>query len=264
MTSTHKFHLVTSSPWPLLTGISVLNVVISGAYYLQLRPYGLLCVLTSIIILLFFLINWWRDIIIEGQFLGYHTIRVNPGLRIGMVLFIVSEIMFFVGFFWAFFHSALTPIIEIGCIWPPLGITPFFPLSVPFLNTIILLTSGATITLAHSSLLAHNRLLTIEAYVATIYLAILFTFLQGLEYYDSLFNINDSIYGSTFYILTGFHGLHVIIGTIFIVVSFLRYLVHEFTIDHHFCFEASSWYWHFVDVVWLLLFVLIYVWGYYN
>jgi cytochrome c oxidase subunit 3 len=188
-----------------------------------------------------------------------HTKAVQRGLKMGVVLFIVSEVMFFFAFFWAYFHSSLAPAIEIGSIWPPVGITVFSPWGVPLLNTLILLLSGVTITYAHHALTLGNRFYLVDGLAFTILLAVIFTFLQAFEYRTAPFNISDGIYGSTFFMATGFHGFHVIIGTTFIVVCLMR--VHHFTKQHHVGFEAAAWYWHFVDVVWLFLFVSIYFWG---
>ena len=204
---------------------------------------------------------WWRDVIREATFEGHHTSVVQTGLRYGMILFIVSEVMFFSGFFWAFFHSALAPTVEIGSIWPPEGIHPFNPWDVPLLNTIILLASGATVTWAHHAITTGLRYQAIYALVLTLLLAVIFTSLQAFEYLEASFNISDGIYGSTFYMATGFHGFHVIIGTTFLAVCLVRLINYHFTTTHHFGFEAAAWYWHFVDVVWLFLFVSIYWWG---
>ncbi len=176
-----------------------------------------------------------------------------------MVLFIVSEIMFFFAFFWAYFHSSLVPTIEIGSIWPPAGIEVFNPWGVPLLNTFLLLLSGLTITYAHHALLLGYYFYVKDGLLMTVFLAILFTLFQGYEYFEAPFSIADGIYGSTFFMATGFHGFHVIIGTTFIVVCLFR--IHHFTREHHVGFEAAAWYWHFVDVVWLFLFVSIYWWG---
>jgi len=178
-----------------------------------------------------------------------------------MILFIVSEICFFVAFFWAYFHSSLTPAVELGAIWPPKGIAILNPWNVPLLNTVLLLSSGATVTWAHFAIIANNRREAILALCLTILFAIIFTALQGYEYYEAAFTIADGVYGSTFFMATGFHGFHVIIGTIFLTVSLIRLIKYHLTNLHHFGFEAAAWYWHFVDVVWLILFVSIYWWG---
>ena len=204
---------------------------------------------------------WWRDVIREGTAEGHHTSYVQTGLKYGMLLFIVSEVMFFSAFFWAFFHSSLAPTVELGCIWPPLGISVFSPWRVPLLNTLVLLLSGATITWAHYSILINNAKEAILSLKITILLALFFTMLQVTEYIEATFRISDGVYGSTFFMATGFHGFHVIIGTIFISVSLYRFIQGHFTKEHHFGFEAAAWYWHFVDVVWLFLYLSMYWWG---
>lgn len=204
---------------------------------------------------------WWRDVIREGTYEGHHTHAVQRGLRYGVLLFILSEVLFFGAFFWAFFHSSLSPTVDIGAVWPPKGIEVLDPWSIPFLNTIILLTSGASVTWAHHALVAGKRASTLLALGCTIFLAFIFTGFQGYEYMEAPFTISDGIYGSTFYMATGFHGFHVFIGTLFITFMFYRYWRGELTIFHHFGFEAAAWYWHMVDVIWLFLFVAVYYWG---
>jgi cytochrome c oxidase subunit 3 len=166
--------------------------------------------------------------------------------------------MFFFAFFWAYFHSSLAPAIEIGSVWPPWRIVPFNPWGIPFLNTCILLLSGVTITYVHHSIIRGNLENAVEGFVYTVGLAFLFTLFQAYEYFEAPFSISDGVYRSTFYVATGFHRLHVIIGTIFIFVCLGRLVLHHFTKQHHFRFEAAAWYWHFVDVVWLFLFISIF------
>jgi cytochrome c oxidase subunit 3 len=178
-----------------------------------------------------------------------------------MILFIVSEIMFFFAFFWGFFASSLAPTIEIGGIWPPPGINVLNPWEIPLLNTLILLLSGFTCTWAHHAMIEGKRQAVILSLGLTVILGIIFTGLQAMEYFEADFTISDGIYGSTFFLTTGFHGFHVLVGTTFLVVCFFRVLSYHFTRNHHFGFEAAAWYWHFVDVVWLFLFVSIYWWG---
>ena len=204
---------------------------------------------------------WWRDVIREGTLEGQHTSMVQLGLRFGMLLFIASEVMFFVAFFWAFFWASLAPVPEIGSVWPPQGVEVLNAWEVPFLNTLILLSSGASVTWAHHAMIAGNRSQTVAALVFTVGLAVVFTGLQVFEYLNAGFTISDGIYGSTFYMATGFHGFHVMLGTAFLAVCLVRVLAYHFTRQHHFGFEAAAWYWHFVDVVWLFLFVSIYWWG---
>ena len=194
-------------------------------------------------------------------FQGKHTLLVSNGLRWGINLFNFSGIFFFISFFWAFFHSSLAPNIEIGTIWPPLNIIPFNPFQIPLLNTIILISSGITVTWAHHGLIENNYSQTTQGLFITIILGIYFTILQAYEYIEAPFTIADRIYGSTFFMATGFHGLHVIIGTLFLLTCFIRLLTNHFSNNHHFGFEAAAWYWHFVDVVWLLLYLSIYWWG---
>lgn len=215
----------------------------------------------ALVMVIYSMVVWWRDIIRESTFEGHHTYAVQVGLRYGVILFIISEIMFFVAFFWAFFHSSLAPTIEIGAVWPPKGIAVLNPWEIPFLNTIILLSSGAAVTWAHHALIAGNRQQAIQALIATITLAGIFTGFQAYEYVEAPFTISDGIYGSTFFLSTGFHGFHVIIGTIFLTICLFRVFAHHFTKLHHFGFEAAAWYWHMVDVIWLFLFVCVYYWG---
>jgi cytochrome c oxidase subunit 3 len=175
----------------------------------------------------------------------------------------VSEVLFFFRFFWAFFHRRLSPTIEIGIQWPPIGISPFNPFQVPLLNTIILLSSGFTVTWAHHAIIENNFSQAWQRLTLTVILGVYFTILQGIEYWEARFSISDSVYGSTFFLATGFHGIHVIIGTTFLAVCLIRLNIKHFSINHHFGFEAAAWYWHFVDVVWLFLFITIYWWGSY-
>jgi heme/copper-type cytochrome/quinol oxidase subunit 3 len=169
--------------------------------------------------------------------------------------------MFFVAFFWAFFHCSLNPGLAIGGVWPPADIVPLNPWKIPLLNTVILLSSGASITWAHHSLVSGSKDQLIYGLVLTIALASIFTGFQAYEYITAPFTISDGIYGSTFYMLTGFHGFHVIIGTLFITVSLWRSYKDQYTIQHHVGFETAAWYWHFVDIVWLFLFITVYWWG---
>jgi len=257
----HPFHLVDPSPWPFIGGISALSLTTGFVMYLQCYKFGSYFFTFGILSLIFTVVFWWRDIIREGTFQGYHTKKVQLGLRSGMILFIISEIMFFFGFFWAFFAASLSPNIDIGGIWPPPGIAVFNPWEIPLLNTVILLLSGATCTWCHYGIVAGIRKGSIIGLYLTICLGIVFTGFQLLEYFEANFSISDSIYGSVFFMATGFHGAHICIGSIFLIVCLFRLIKHHFTKEHHFGFEAAAWYWHFVDVVWLFLFVAIYWWG---
>jgi len=209
----------------------------------------------------FVLFLWWKDVVRESTYEGQHTKDVKRGLRWGMVLFIVSEIMFFFAFFWAFFHSSLSPSFGIGGVFPPEGIEVLNPWEIPLLNTILLLTSGASVTWAHHAIVTGFRKDALLGLSLTVLLALLFTAFQVFEYYTAPFSISGSVYGATFFMATGFHGFHVFIGTFFLAVCTIRLAQHHFTREHHFGFEAAVWYWHFVDVVWLFLFVTVYWWG---
>lgn len=255
----HPFHLVEQSPWPATAAVGAICITTGIVkWFHQQNP---ILILTGITILILTIIQWWRDITREGTIQGLHTLQVTKGLRWGIILFIVSEVLFFFSFFWAFFHRSLVPTAEIGIQWPPAGIKPFNPFHIPLLNTAILLASGVTVTWAHHSLINANHTQTTQALIITVTLGIYFTALQAFEYWEAPFTIADAVYGSTFFVATGFHGLHVIIGSSFLSVCIIRHMLNHFSQTHHFGFEAAAWYWHFVDVVWLFLFISIYWWG---
>jgi len=257
----HPYHLVYPSPWPFLASFVALVTTFGGVMYMHGYIGGDSLAATGFLMILYTMFVWWRDIIREATYQGHHTTTVQAGLKSGMILFIVSEIMFFLAFFWAFFHSSLAPTIEIGAVWPPKGIDVLNPWEIPFLNTLILLSSGATVTWAHHAILAGQKTQGMISLCLTILLAAIFTGFQVVEYIEAPFTITDGIYGSTFFMATGFHGFHVFIGTIFLLICLLRLLANQFSTHQHFGFEAAAWYWHFVDVVWLFLFVAIYWWG---
>ena len=256
----HPFHIVDYSPWPIL-GASRTFILVTGLvkwFHQFIDNLFLLGIFLTLIIIF----QWWRDIVRESTFQGNHTKPVVKGLKIGIILFIISEIFFFLSFFWRFFHRSLSPSIELGIRWPPIGISPFNPFQIPLLNTIILLSSGISVTWTHHSLLIKNFNERLNSLVITIILGIYFSLLQIFEYIQASFSIADSVYGSTFFIATGFHGIHVLIGTSFLLICLIRHFKYHFSNIHHFGFEAAAWYWHFVDVVWLFLFISIYWWGY--
>nr|AYQ19031.1 cytochrome c oxidase subunit 3 [Amarygmini sp. ACP-2013] len=255
----HPFHLVEYSPWPILASLSALIVMSGIIKWFHLYNSSLLLIGFSSMLLIMY--QWWRDISREATFQGHHSFIVTMGLRWGMILFITSEVFFFISFFWGFFHNSLAPTPEIGMMWPPKGITPFNPTQIPLLNTLILLTSGLTVTWAHHSLMENNFKQTTQGLLLTVILGIYFSALQAFEYIESSFSISDSAYGSSFFVATGFHGIHVIIGTTFLAVCLFRHLKNHFSQIHHFGFEAAAWYWHFVDVVWLFLYISVYWWG---
>lgn len=257
----HPFHLVSPSPWPLTTSLNLLCLTLTGVLTMHSFQAGQNFFLISFVCLVYSMSLWFRDIISEGTYLGNHTLAVQKGLNLGVALFIASEALFFLAIFWTFFHSALSPTIELGAQWPPMGIEAINPYELPLLNTIILLSSGVIVTYAHHSIIKGDRKGGLYGLVFTLLLAILFTGFQGIEYSVSSFTISDGIFGSCFYFGTGFHGIHVIIGTAFLAVGFWRTLAYHITDNHHLGLESGILYWHFVDVVWLFLFVSIYYWG---
>ena len=257
----HPFHLVSPSPWPIYTCISLLALTTSGVltmHSFDKGEYLLVLALTSLILSMSF---WFRDVISEGTYLGNHTLAVQRGLNMGIGLFIVSEALFFLAIFWTFFHSALSPNVELGASWPPLGIESINAFELPLLNTVLLLSSGVTVTYSHHSLIQGNRAGALYGLIYTIILATIFTVLQGVEYSVSSFTLSDGAFGSCFYFGTGFHGFHVMIGTAFLSVGLWRLLAYHLTENHHLGLESGILYWHFVDIVWLFLFISMYYWG---
>ena len=255
----HPFHLVNPSPWPFAMALSVL-VLTTGAV-LFMHNIDTWLFVGGIVALLASFFGWWRDLIHESNTQGIHTLAVQKGLKIGMGLFIASEVMFFVAFFWGYFHSALSPNEAMGFIWPPKNIKALDPFEWPYLNTLILLLSGTAVTWAHHALINNQMVHPAKAVLITVGLGITFSCIQFLEYHHASFGLKDGIYPSTFYMATGFHGFHVIVGTLFLGVCWWRLKKGQFTSTHHVGFEAAAWYWHFVDVVWLFLFISIYWWG---
>ncbi len=254
----HPYHLVDPSPWPLIGAISGGTFAVGMLFVMHNDSYWLMVV--GLLMILATMYFWWRDIIREGQ-VGFHTKIVQLGLRYGMLLFIASEVMFFAAFFWAFFDASLFPKEAVDFTWPPPGVETFPAFGIPFLNTLILLLSGCTVTWAHHSLREGDRAGLVQGLALTVILGVIFTGVQAYEYGHATFGFTDGIYSSTFYMATGFHGFHVIIGTIFLTVCLIRSMRGQFTPEEHFGFEAAAWYWHFVDVVWLFLFGAIYIWG---
>nr|QCG71487.1 cytochrome c oxidase subunit III [Camaenella platyodon] len=253
------YHLVEMSPWPLMSSASILCMPVGFLLWVRynspnLMMFGML--LTALVA--FF---WWRDIVRESTYQGYHTSYVVKGLKIGVSLFIVSEVCFFFAFFWAYFHSSLAPTIEIGASWPPIGIKTLSPFGVPLLNTSVLLLSGVSVTWAHHAIEEGKLYDALASLILTVSLGFYFLFLQYGEYKETAFTMADSVYGSIFFVATGFHGLHVLVGATFLTVCLIRLWLAHFSKSHHIGFLAAAWYWHFVDVVWLFLYVSIYWWG---
>jgi cytochrome c oxidase subunit 3 len=255
----HDYHLVEPSVWPLLSSVAALILAFGAVLFFHTKSFWLMTV--GFALTLYSMFMWFRDVISEGEYKGDHTPVVQLGLRYGMTLFIMSEVMFFVAWFWAFFGASIHPLEILGSIWPPKGIKAVDPWDVPLINTLILLLSGTTVTWAHHALIENDRKSLKTGLLLTIILGIIFTCLQANEYIHASFKLSSGIYGSTFFMATGFHGFHVIVGTIFLTVCYFRAKAGHYKSDHHFGFEAAAWYWHFVDVVWLFLFASIYIWG---
>ena len=257
----HQFHLVEPSPWPAMGAASGFTITLGGVLYMHEVAFGTVMLAAGVLLVIATMFFWWRDVVREAEYQGHHTPIVQITMRYGMMLFICSEVMFFVAFFWAFFDMSFYPREAIGGIWPPASVEVFDPFDIPLINTIILLTSGVTVTWAHHALMHDNRRDLVRGLGLTVVLGLLFTSLQAYEYMHASFGFKDGIYSSTFYMATGFHGFHVIVGTIFLIVCFFRARAGHFKPDQHFGFEAAAWYWHFVDVVWLFLFIAVYYWG---
>nr|YP_010561807.1 cytochrome c oxidase subunit III [Ammothea calmani]UYX57755.1 cytochrome c oxidase subunit 3 [Ammothea calmani] len=255
----HPYHIVDQSPWPFSGAVGLMMFLTGMMEFIYLKSTNML--ILGLMLILLTMYQWWRDITRESTYQGFHTNKVVGGLKFGMILFIISEVLFFFSFFWAFYHSSLSPTIEIGMMWPPMGIKSFNPLSIPLLNTLILLSSGITITWSHHSIIMNNFYYSKLALTLTIMLGMYFSILQGWEYWSANFTMADSSYGSTFFMATGFHGAHVLIGSMFLLMCYIRMKFKHLSNHHHFGFEAAIWYWHFVDVVWLFLYSSIYWWG---
>jgi cytochrome c oxidase subunit III len=266
----HDYHLVDPSPWPAVGSVSAFLMALGAITWMHhifaAAPYifGV-----GTIGMLYTMLGWWRDVTREATSQGFHTRVVQISHRYGMILFIASEVMFFVAWFWAYFNTALFPadmhqVVRdqfLGGVWPPKGIETFDPWHLPLLNTLILLTSGTTVTWAHHALLENDRQGLKWGLLLTIVLGAAFTCVQAYEYSHAAFHYSGHIYGATFFMATGFHGAHVLIGTTFLIVCLIRAYLGHFTPTQHLGFEFAAWYWHFVDVVWLFLFACIYVWG---
>jgi cytochrome c oxidase subunit 3 len=274
----HDYHLVNPSPWPLLGSLSVVVLAIGGVIYMS-GLFGLpegspWVMLIGLAMVIWVMLGWWREVIKEGR-TGDHTPVVEIGLKYGMILFIASEVMFFGAWFWSFFEFAIFHAARVGetfdaaspvweglnafAEWPPVGVTTFDPFHLPLMNTLILLLSGVTVTAAHHAL-QHNKLDQAKSMLLiTVILGLGFSALQVYEYTLAQFTFDGTIYGSAFFMATGFHGAHVVIGTIFLAICLIRLYANNMTAEKHLGFEFAAWYWHFVDVVWLFLFAFVYV-----
>lgn len=217
--------------------------------------------LLSLFFLAYNIKKWYNEVITESTFSGFHTIIVQSGLKLGFILFIISEIMLFFGFFWAFFHMSLSPDMTLGLIWPPMAIIVINPLEIPLFNTLLLLLSGFSLTWVHVALVNNLAKDVFDGWIITLLLGSFFLILQIMEYYESTFSFNDSVYGCTFFMLTGLHGMHVFVGVTFLMICFFRFFNKQLPNIHHLGFLFAAWYWHFVDIVWILLFLVVYIWG---
>jgi len=258
----HEYHILDPDPWPLIGSFSALALTAGAIMWFHNNDYGIPVMIAGFAMVLVTMYNWWANTVREAH-QGHHTPVVQLHLRYGMILFIASEVMFFLAWFWAFYASALFPsaVDAVGGQWPPKGVEVLDPFGFPLLNTLILLCSGTTVTWAHHSLLQGDRKGLKLGLLLTIILGVVFSFVQAYEYIHAPFEFKGNIYGATFFMATGFHGFHVLVGTIFLIVCLIRANRGDFTPRQHFGFEAAAWYWHFVDVVWLFLFASIYVWG---
>ena len=261
-TKNHDYHILPPDPWPIIGAFSAMGLFGGLVMWMHDNPYGKFVGFFGLAMVIVTMFNWWSNTIKEAHE-GHHTPVVSLHLRYGMILFIASEVMFFVAWFWAFFASSLFPsaVDAVGGVWPPKGIEVLDPFGFPLLNTFILLCSGTTVTWAHHALIHGDRDGLKKGLLCTILLGMLFTSIQAYEYIHAPFAFKGNIYGATFFMATGFHGFHVLVGTIFLIVCLLRAQKGDFTPKQHFGFEAAAWYWHFVDVVWLFLFANIYVWA---
>lgn len=266
----HQYHILPPSPWPIYAAFCAFVFALSLIAIMHGWPYRKEAAIISSLLVLSAMFFWWRSVISEAIKEKAHNFVVQKGLKIGMALFILSELMFFFVFFWSFFKAWLYPIHTVEELWatsklltwPPKGIEPLDVWNIPFTNTLILLLSGTTVTWAHYSVLENNKSNVVKALAITVFLALCFTCLQAYEYYHAAFSFKEegykSIYSSNFYMATGFHGLHVIIGTIFLTVCLIRAIKNQFSVENHLGLEFAAWYWHFVDVIWLFLFVFVY------
>ena len=263
----HDYHLVNPSPWPFVGSVSAFVMAVGLVFWLheEIGPY---LAVAGFLVVLFTMFGWWRDVVSESRG-GDHTPVVNIHLRYGIALFIASEALFFVAWFWAYFDASLFTgdvkqylrVEHTGGVWPPEGIQTFNPWHLPLVNTVILVLSGVTVTWAHHAVMHDERKGLIMGLALTVGLGAVFSVFQAIEYAEAAFAFSENIYGATFYMATGFHGFHVIVGTLFLLVCLIRANQGDFTADKHNGLEAAAWYWHFVDVVWLFLFAAVYVWG---
>jgi len=255
------FHVLEPSLWPFFSAFGLFFFVTGIAFSMHYVVTGYYILIIGLLILILTSVFWFLDISREAVVNGYHTKIVRQGLKLGFLFFITSEIMLFFGFFWAFFHSALSPSIEVGTIWPPVGLRVIPVFEFPLFNTFVLIISGFSVTWVHRAISLGSFKDSIDGFMITILLGLFFIFLQGLEYYESTFNLQDGVYPSAFFMLTGLHGCHVIVGVCFLFVCFISLLSNHYLTNHYLRLVFAIWYWHFVDIVWIILFLSVYCWG---
>ena len=255
------FHVLEPSLWPFFLAFGLFFFVTGIVFCMHYVVTGYYILIIGLLMLITTSVFWFLDISREAVVNGYHTKIVRQGLKLGFLFFITSEIMLFFGFFWAFFHSALSPSIEVGTIWPPVGLSVISVFEFPLFNTFVLIISGFSVTWVHRAISLGSFKDLVDGFMITILLGLFFIFLQGLEYYESTFNIQDGVYSSAFFMLTGLHGCHVIVGVCFLFICFISLLSNHYLTDHYLRLVFAIWYWHFVDIVWIILFLSVYCWG---
>lgn len=256
ITKTHYFFFLSPSPWPFLCSILSFNFLFSFLILFKVIIFSPLIV--SLVFLSFCSFYWWFNYRGEINLQGFCSFNLIRGIKSAIILFIFSEVFFFFSFFWRYFHFLLSPALEIGASWPPANIISFDFLNVPLINTLILLSSGVTVTLSHYNLILNKKKLANFFLSFTIFLGLFFSYLQILEYSRSFFSLRDRNFGTSFFILTGFHGIHVLIGTIFLIRSLIRFFLFSISQENFLRIDLASWYWHFVDVVWIFLYFFLY------
>jgi cytochrome c oxidase subunit 3 len=255
----HPYHLVDVSPWPILMSFGVLSLALVLVSWLTLGENNIKMYGIVFLNIIFISYQWLKDVVREGL-AGFHTQAVREGLMLGFVIFLITEVLLFASFFWAFFHSSLNPSVELA-MWPPLGVNAISCWSLPLLNSLLLLSSGFIITWAHHAFLTGNKTNTLLGMLISIILIIIFIAIQYVEYSNAEFSISDSVFGSVFFVLTGLHGLHVIAAIFLLSVSFIRVYTDQLTSEHCLGLDVSILYFHFTDIIWLLLYLVVYYWG---
>ena len=257
----HPFHMVMPSPWPIVVSFALLSLALSLALTMHGYIGNMNMVYLALFVLLTSSILWFRDIVAEATYLGDHTIAVRKGINLGFLMFVLSEVLIFAGLFWAYFHSAMSPDVLLGACWPPVGIEAVQPTELPLLNTIILLSSGATVTYSHHALIAGNRNKALSGLLITFWLIVIFVTCQYIEYTNAAFTISDGVYGPVFYAGTGLHFLHMVMLAAMLGVNYWRMRNYHLTAGHHVGYETTIIYLHVLDVIWLFLYVVFYWWG---